>query len=73
MNFENVVFPDSVGFGCKNCGVCCRMQPPEVDKVEQKQIESKGFTDFVDHADEIGACLDSQEKGWWLLLSYKKQ
>ena len=30
------------------------MQPPEVDKVEQKQIEAKGFTDFLDSPDETG-------------------
>ena len=54
MNFGNVVFPDSAGFRCKNCGVCCHMQPPEVDKVEQKQIEAKGFRDFLDHPDEAG-------------------
>jgi len=30
------------------------MQPPEVDKVEQKQIEAKGFTDFFDIPDETG-------------------
>ena len=54
MNFENVVFPDSVGFRCKNCGVCCRMQPPEVDKLEQKQITERGFSDFFDRPDETG-------------------
>ena len=30
------------------------MQPPDVDKVEQKQIEAKGFTDFLDSPDETG-------------------
>jgi Fe-S-cluster containining protein len=54
LNFKNVVFPDSVGFRCKNCGVCCRMQPPDVNKAEQKQIEAKGFTDFYDRPDETG-------------------
>lgn len=54
LNFENVVFPDSAGFRCKNCGVCCRMQPPDVDKVEQRQIESKGFRDFFSNPDEAG-------------------
>jgi Fe-S-cluster containining protein len=50
MNFENVVFIDSVGFRCKSCGVCCRVQPPDVDAAEQKQIEAKGFRSFLDHA-----------------------
>ena len=54
MNFENVGFPDSVGFRCKHCGVCCRMQPPDVDKVEQKRIEAKGFKDFLERPDETG-------------------
>ena len=30
------------------------MQPPDVDKAEQKQIEAKGFTDFFDSPDETG-------------------
>ena len=54
VNFENVVFPDSVGFRCKNCGVCCRMQPPDVNAAEQKQIEAKGFTNFLDRSGEAG-------------------
>lgn len=54
MNFENVDFPDSVGFRCKNCGACCRVQPPDVNVAEQKQIEAKGFTDFLGRSDEAG-------------------
>jgi Fe-S-cluster containining protein len=54
LNFENVVFPDSVGFRCKNCGVCCRMQPPDVNIAERKQIEAKGFTDFLARPDGTG-------------------
>jgi Fe-S-cluster containining protein len=54
LNFENVVFPDSVGFRCKNCGACCKVQPPDVDKNERKQIEAKGFTQFTDKPDETG-------------------
>jgi hypothetical protein len=50
MNFENVVFPDSVGFRCKSCGSCCRLQPPDVDGAEQKQIEAEGFRSFLDHS-----------------------
>ena len=54
MNFENVVFPDSVGFRCKNCGVCCRIQTPDVNKAEQKLIEEKGFKEFLEPSDETG-------------------
>ncbi len=50
----NVVLPDSVGFSCKNCGVCCRLQPPDVNLIEQRQIESKGFKGFLGPADEAG-------------------
>ena len=54
MNFENVVFPDSVGFQCKKCGACCRVQPPDASLSEQKQIKDKGFADFLDSLDERG-------------------
>ena len=54
LNFENVVFPDSVGFRCKNCGACCRVQPPDADASEQKLIKAMGFKDFVDKPDETG-------------------
>ena len=54
MIFENVIFPDSVGFRCKNCGICCRMQPPDVNKAEKKEIEAKGFKNFLEHLDETG-------------------
>ena len=30
------------------------MQPPDVNKIEQKQIEAKGFKDFVEPPDESG-------------------
>jgi Fe-S-cluster containining protein len=30
------------------------MQPPDVDKAEQNQIEAKGVTDFLDRPDETG-------------------
>jgi Fe-S-cluster containining protein len=48
MQYENVIFPDSVGFHCKNCGVCCRDQPPDINWKEQQRIEAKGFVDFLD-------------------------
>ena len=54
LTFENVIFTCSSGFSCKNCGVCCRMQPPDVNIAEQKLIEKKGFRDFVDFVDEAG-------------------
>jgi len=41
-----------VGFRCKNCGVCCRVQPPDVDIAEQKQIEAKGFRLFLGRSDK---------------------
>ncbi len=30
------------------------MQPPDVNKAEQKQIEAKGFKDFLERPDETG-------------------
>ena len=30
------------------------MQPPDVNKAEQKQIEAKGFKNFLEHPDETG-------------------
>ncbi len=54
MNFENVFFPDSVGFKCTNCGSCCHIQPPEVDLNEQKEIEAKGYKNFLSEPDETG-------------------
>jgi len=30
------------------------LQPPDVNKAEQKQIEAKGFSDFLDRSDETG-------------------
>lgn len=51
MNFENVTFPDSVGFRCRKCGLCCREQPADLTEEEHRQIEAKGFTGFsVDRA-----------------------
>lgn len=48
MNFENVLFPDSLSFHCKGCGVCCRAQPPDINLKEQKKIEAKGIVDFME-------------------------
>jgi Fe-S-cluster containining protein len=54
LKFQNVAVPDSIGFRCRNCGACCRVQPPDVDKNEREQIEAKGFRDFLDRPDETG-------------------
>ncbi len=48
MQFENVIFPDSVGFQCTNCGVCCRDEPPDINLKEQQRIEAKGFANFLE-------------------------
>jgi Fe-S-cluster containining protein len=48
MHYENVIFPDSVGFHCKNCGVCCRDEPSDVNLKEQQMIEAKGFVNFLE-------------------------
>lgn len=47
MQYENVIFPDSVGFHCKNCGVCCRDQPPDINFKEQQRIETAGYKNFM--------------------------
>lgn len=47
MQYENVVFPDSVGFHCMNCGVCCRDQPPDINFKEQQRIETAGYKNFM--------------------------
>jgi Fe-S-cluster containining protein len=53
LNFENVTFPDSVGFCCKKCGLCCKEQPADLNKKEQQKIEAGRFTDFLGEIDEI--------------------
>ncbi len=47
LNFENVIFPDSISFRCVNCGFCCRNEPPDINLKEQQKIESKGFENFL--------------------------
>jgi Fe-S-cluster containining protein len=54
LKYENVVFPDGRGFRCKNCGACCKQQPADTTPAEQKQIEEKGFTDFLEAPDRTG-------------------
>jgi len=51
LQFENVKFPDKVGFKCKNCGLCCKDQPADTNPEEQKRIETKGFSDFLEDED----------------------
>jgi Fe-S-cluster containining protein len=46
LQYENVVFPDSVSFECKNCGFCCQF-PSDVNPEEQRIIEKEGFTNFT--------------------------
>lgn len=47
MQFENVIFPNSIGFHCRNCGVCCRDQPPDINFKEQQRIENAGYSNFM--------------------------
>jgi Fe-S-cluster containining protein len=52
MQYENVVFLNSVGFHCRNCGVCCKDQPPDINFKEQQRIQTAGYTNFMqDHSD----------------------
>jgi len=48
MQYENVIFPDSVSFQCTNCGVCCKNDPPDINFKEQQRIEAKGFVNFLE-------------------------
>jgi Fe-S-cluster containining protein len=48
MQSQKVIFPNSLGFHCKGCGVCCRDQPADINPKEQQQIEAKGFKDFLE-------------------------
>ncbi len=47
IQFE-VIFPDSLSFQCRGCGVCCRDQPADINPKEQQRIEAKGFADFLE-------------------------
>ncbi len=51
MRYENVIFPDGVGFRCKGCGRCCKEQPADVTGEERQRIENKGITNFLDEND----------------------
>jgi Fe-S-cluster containining protein len=54
LNTPKIGLPKNVGFTCKNCGVCCRVQPPDVDFIERKRIVDLGFKDFLEEPDETG-------------------
>ena len=70
VQFENVVFPDSVGFQCKNCGVCCRDEPAEVNVKEQQKIEAKGFVNFLkDPADPNNRSIRRKKDGSCFFLT----
>ena len=50
------------------------MQPPDVSAAEQKQIEAKGFRDFLDHSDEKGIMwIRRKEDGSCLFLTKDKK
>jgi len=52
MQYENVIFLNSVGFHCRNCGVCCRDQPPDINFKEQQRIQTAGYKNFMQgHSD----------------------
>jgi Fe-S-cluster containining protein len=53
LNTPKIELPQAVGFICQNCGVCCKLQPPDVDQKEQQRISEWGFRDFCE-ADENG-------------------
>ncbi len=64
LNFENVVFPDYVGFRCIKCGFCCRCDPPDVSWKERQKIESAGFKDFLEASAELGeTCIRRKADG----------
>jgi len=53
MQYENVIFPNSVGFHCKKCGVCCRDQPPDINSKEQQRIEAAGYKNFMQNPSDV--------------------
>jgi Fe-S-cluster containining protein len=72
VQYENVIFPDSVGFRCKKCGVCCRTDPADISIKEQQKIEAKGFSNFLEKPNDSsnrnirrkknGSCFFANEK-----------
>jgi Fe-S-cluster containining protein len=70
MRYENVVFPRSAGFHCKNCGVCCRDQPPDINFKEQRRIEAAGYKNFMqDPSDPKNRSLKRSKNGSCLFLT----
>ncbi len=72
LKFENVTFPDHIGFKCKGCGRCCKEQPADVTTEERKRIEDLGFADFLDEQDLSEPRLIRSKKGggcWFLTES----
>ena len=64
MKFENVIFLNSVGFHCRNCGVCCRDQPPDINFKEQQRIQTAGYKNFMqDHSDPNNRNIRRNEDG----------
>jgi len=64
MEYENVIFPNSVGFQCKNCGDCCRNQPPDISFKEQKRIENAGYRSFMqDHSNPNNRIIRTNKDG----------
>jgi Fe-S-cluster containining protein len=54
MKFENVYFPDSVGFRCVKCGFCCKNNPPDLTLEEYQKIVSMGFKNFLEPSHRSG-------------------
>jgi Fe-S-cluster containining protein len=48
MKYGNVEFPEGIGFKCVHCGSCCKANSSDVNTDEQRMIEAKGFTDFLE-------------------------
>lgn len=70
MHFENVIFPDSAGFVCRNCGICCRNQPPDINLKEQQRIEAIGFVDFFEvHNDPYNRNIRRKKNGSCFFLT----
>ena len=53
MDTPKIELSSAISFTCKRCGVCCWLQPPDVDEKEQKRIEDSGFKNFC-KADKEG-------------------
>jgi Fe-S-cluster containining protein len=70
MTQNNVEFPHGIGFQCVNCGSCCKAHPSDVNSKEQKKIEAKGFTDFLEGSDgDVTRRIRAKNDGSCLFLS----